>query len=226
MVNMLRRGVVNISILVFLIAFLLLMQRFTDEGISLHQGIIAQRQNYMQQQHWLLEQSMGGRHSVCKNIPTTYAANTYVVVFRSSHPEAKLKQFLICRRHRLFQRLPTKGINEGGFPLFVHLESLPFFRSQLEDAASLYENKLYWFSGSDNQWELNGNIYALVVAEGNLTLRGKGKISGAVITGGKLQRSEGIQITYHAGTIAGAEQGYRLWRLAEKSWHDFEANKL
>ena len=44
--------------------------------------------------------------------------------------------------------------------------------------------KLYWFSDSQAEVEINGTVSAVLIAEGDLKLTGKGRISGAVITSG------------------------------------------
>lgn len=44
------------------------------------------------------------------------------------------------------------------------------------------QDSLYWFNENQNEWEIKGNINAVIIAEGDLTITGKGKISGTVIT--------------------------------------------
>ena len=55
--------------------------------------------------------------------------------------------------------------------------------------------KLYWFSDSQAEVEINGTVSAVLIAEGDLKLTGKGRISGAVITSGNLTL-DGVTLAY------------------------------
>ena len=70
---------------------------------------------------------------------------------------------------------------------------------------------------------MNGTVQGILVAEGDLTLRGKGRVSGAVITGGNLLL-EGVSVAYGKKIIEPLVQQYSKWQLAEKSWSDFKAS--
>lgn len=58
------------------------------------------------------------------------------------------------------------------------------------------------------------------LAEGDLKLTGKGRISGAVITSGNLTL-DGVTLAYGKKTVVALVQQYSQWQLAEKSWSDF-----
>ena len=48
----------------------------------------------------------------------------------------------------------------------------------------------------------------MIVAEGDLNITGKGRISGAVITRGKLPKEADIQLAYRRATVATVTQTY------------------
>ena len=68
---------------------------------------------------------------------------------------------------------------------------------------------------------IDKNVNAVIVAEGDLHSRGQGKISGSVITKGRLTLDENIKVTYSKSVATQIVQQYSRWRLAEKSWYDF-----
>lgn len=72
------------------------------------------------------------------------------------------------------------------------------------------------------EWDITGNIKAVIVSEGDLIIRGQGEIRGAVITKGKLIISDEIKLIYNKNVINEVVEHYRFWRLAKRSWNDFE----
>lgn len=96
-------------------------------------------------------------------------------------------------------------------------------------AFRLFFSMLYSFKVRSKKGTFIGGNYkgdacvvnAVIVAEGDLHIRGKGKISGSVITKGKLTLDEDIKVTYSKSTVAHIVQQYSRWRLAENSWYDF-----
>ena len=81
--------------------------------------------------------------------------------------------------------------------------------------------QVYWITQS--QLEIKGNVSGILLAEGNLTLTGKGRISGAVITGGSLKFEEGVTVAYGKAVVTKLVQEYSQWRLVDKSWSDLSA---
>ena len=81
---------------------------------------------------------------------------------------------------------------------------------------------MYWIT--QNQLEIKGNVSGhFCSAEGDLTLTGKGRISGAVITGGSLKLGEGVTVAYGKAVVTKLVQEYSQWRLVDKSWSDLSA---
>ena len=74
-----------------------------------------------------------------------------------------------------------------------------------------------------NQLEVKGNVSGILLAEGDLTLTGKGRISGAVITGGLLKLEENVTVAYGKAVVTKLVQEYSQWRLVDKSWSDLSA---
>ena len=81
--------------------------------------------------------------------------------------------------------------------------------------------QVYWIT--QNQLEIKGNVSGILLAEGDLTLTGKGRISGAVITGGSLKLEDGVTVAYGKAVVTKLVQEYSQWRLVDKSWSDLSA---
>ena len=119
-------------------------------------------------------------------------------------------------------------MNEATFTEFINELHLPLFQSVLSLPPTVLpkdrRDYFYWFDRNQTEWELKGNIYAVIVAEGDLNITGKGRISGAVITGGKLSKGADVQLAYRRATVAAVAKTYSRWIYAEKSWNDFKAH--
>ena len=81
--------------------------------------------------------------------------------------------------------------------------------------------QVYWITQS--QLEIKGNVSGILLAEENLTLTGKGRISGAVITGGSLKLEGDVTVAYGKAVVTKLVQEYSQWRLVDKSWSDLSA---
>ena len=107
---------------------------------------------------------------------------------------------------------------------FIHTEKLTDFRPRFSSPPKILNAnktpKLYWFSDSQAEVQINGTVSAVLIAEGDLKLTGKGRISGAVITNGNLTL-DGVTLAYGKPVVTTLVQQYSQWQLAEKSWSDF-----
>ena len=81
--------------------------------------------------------------------------------------------------------------------------------------------QVYWITQS--QLEIKGNVSGILLAEENLTLTGKGRISGAVITGGSLKLEGDVTVAYGKAVVTKLVQEYSQWSLVDKSWSDLSA---
>jgi len=111
------------------------------------------------------------------------------------------------------------------FDQFISEAGLALFRQQLQSPPLILAKSpsvaLYWFGVGETEWEIDKNVNAVIVAEGDLHIRGQGKISGSIITKGRLTLDENIKVTYSKSVATQIVQQYSRWRLAEKSWYDF-----
>ncbi|MBN6078962.1 DUF2572 family protein [Aggregatibacter actinomycetemcomitans] len=223
----LHRGMVTMSLLLLLSAFLLLTMLFNDDLLRLYSAIAGQRNLYVIQQVKLQALSQRTQRERCEQVPLDETGDVFLVPFaleEISFSEG-IKHYVWCRRDKLFQKSPVRNLYEGLFAQFIAESGLMTFREHLsgppKNPVRNQPPSLYWFNADETEWTLGNNVNAVIVAEGDLQIRGQGKISGSVITKGRLTLDEGIKVTYSKSTVAHVVQQYSRWRLAENSWYDF-----
>lgn len=147
------------------------------------------------------------------------------VFFESNGAEDKVAYSVWCKRAELFKKSPTKGMNENMLRDFISSEKQADFQPhfmKVDTTLTVQKTpQVYWITQS--QLEIKGNVSGILLAEGNLTLTGKGRISGAVITGGSLKLEEGVTVAYGKAVVTKLVQEYSQWRLVDKSWSDLSA---
>ncbi|WP_040975736.1 DUF2572 family protein [Necropsobacter massiliensis] len=220
------RGIMTLTLLMLLSALLVMFMRFDDDLLRLYSALPSQRQVYLQAQLELQHISHEQAHAECNSVPLDNDDKTRRIRFENNEKNHRTFHFVWCERLSLFQQAPKKALNLGGFEQYLAPELEALFAAELHppppSLPSAKTGHLYWFNRQQTEWELNGNIYAVIVAQGDLLITGKGKISGALITGGKFHKSEQVQITYHKETVTNIVRQYSRWQLAEKSWYDVE----
>lgn len=220
------KGVMTLTLLLLFSAALVLLMLFDDEQLRLYQGINAQRQLFVQQSLALQNISQQQKESLCTQLYLDNDLNTQQIVFERGTQADRLSQYMWCERQKLFKQAPKKGISAGEYAQLIQTKFLPHFKHMLTlPPVVLPKNlsdTLYWFDTTQTEWKLNGNVQGIVVAEGDLHISGKGKISGALITGGKLTLVESVSVSYRKATVTELVRRYSRWRLEEKSWYDFK----
>ena len=226
-----QRGIMTITLLILLSGFLLLTMLFNDDLLRLYSSIAAQRHLYVEQQLPLQQLSFNEKKSRCEQLSTQENGDTFLVTFRLENNRLAhgLSHYMWCRRDKLFQKQPVRNLYEKLFEQFISEEGLALFRQQLQSPPLILSKSsaaaLYWFTANETEWEIHKNVNAVIVAEGDLHIRGQGKISGSIITKGRLTLDENIKVTYSKSTVTQIVQQYSRWRLAEKSWYDFVVPK-
>ncbi|OOS00970.1 hypothetical protein B0186_05165 [Canicola haemoglobinophilus] len=220
-----KKGIVTLTLLMLLSSVLLVLLLFDNDLLSLHSSIVAQRKHYLTQSLILQKKSQESKESICKQQSLDNDLKSINIVFENGQKIDRTSQFIWCERKSLFKRQPRKSFHVMGLNEYLNMDEFEFFQNKLTLPSSPLpkdkSNYLYWFDDDMAEWELNGNINAIILAKGHLKLKGKGKISGAVITGGKLMVEPSITITYRSVTVRELVRSYSYWQVAEKSWYDF-----
>lgn len=222
------RGITTLTLLILLASLLTVLMMFNDDILRSHSALVSQRAVYVEQNFQLQQLSQTQKNSICDGLSLQSDEQVRLIQFDNNRQADGLRHFIGCQRQALFKHSPKIGLNEGLFEHFIAVEYLPLFQSRLSLPPSVLPKDrgdyFYWFDASQREWELTGNIYAVVVAEGDLTISGKGRISGAVITKGRLQKADDVQIAYRRTTVANVVRNYSRWLRAENSWNDFKAD--
>ncbi|MCK3657589.1 hypothetical protein A4G18_02375 [Pasteurellaceae bacterium Pebbles2] len=221
-----HRGFITISLLILLSSLLFVVLLFDEDTFSLHHNIIAQRQDYVAQ-HFALQsrtKQLMQQNQACDHLELSAAGNVATTAI-STEINNTHQQFIWCERQALFKQAPKKNINEGQFVVFIAPEFLPLFQTQLIQNLAFQpkdkQNYVFWFTPTQNEWQLAGNINGIVVAEGDLLIKGKGKISGAVISKGKISTEDNVTISYRKATVTELTQAFSRWQQVEKTWYDY-----
>ncbi|UDW84042.1 DUF2572 family protein [Pasteurella canis] len=217
-----QSGIVTLSILL-LLSGILIMFLFVNEDLSRLYLIQTQQYKYYIKQSLNLQiDSSREKYNLCKNLPLNLNKNAHKLEFVSPSLEDEYAQYVWCSRLSLFKAVPHSALNEQKFDYFIQRENIPIFSAHFS-SNHLNISQFYWFTAKQNEWELSGNKNAVVIAEGDLHIKGKGKITGTVITAGKLTLDPTIQVSYRKTTVEYWQTQLSHWRLVEKSWHDFKA---
>lgn len=223
-----QRGITTLTLLILLSSLLTVLMLLNDDILHSHSALVSQRALYVEQNFQLQQLSQTQKDSVCSGLSVQSDETTHLLRIDNNQRQDGLRHFIGCQRLALFKNAPKVGRNDGLFDHFIATEYLPLFQAHFSQPPSILPKDrgdyFYWFDATQTEWELTGNIYAVVVAEGDLTIRGKGRISGAVITKGRLYKSDDVQIAYRRITVANAVRNYSRWKRAENSWNDFKAN--
>ncbi|OOF44533.1 DUF2572 family protein [Rodentibacter trehalosifermentans] len=219
-----RKGVATLGILIFLSGLLAVMLLFDDSTLRFFRAQQMQRKNYVERTLALQKMTFSEKQQACLALPLDNPDRVRQVFINIAGAEDAIRYSLWCQRVAIFKKSPTKGDNQGQLTNFIQMKNLNEFRPHFTTLSNpLIANKipqLYWFQGDKTEWEVDGTVPGILVAEGDLILRGKGRISGAVITGGSLSL-EGVTVAYGKKMVEPLVQQYSKWQLAEKSWSDF-----
>lgn len=221
-----QKGIVTLTILMLLSGLLTVILLFDDSTLSFFRAQQMQRKNYVERTLTLQKMTFAQKEHACLDLPLEDSENVRQVAIRLEGEDDAIQYSLWCQRVAIFKKSPTKGENVGLLDSFIRMENLAEFRPHLGTPPTPLTPgstpQLYWFDTTQTEWAVEGLVQGILIAEGDLKLIGKGRITGAVITGGNLIL-EGVTVAYGRRVIAPLVQQYSKWQLAEKSWSDFKA---
>ncbi|AZI14912.1 DUF2572 family protein [Avibacterium paragallinarum] len=216
-----QKGIATLSLLILISSLLMITMFFNQEILHLYLAMNVQKQHYFKNDLTLIEMSRTQASQTCEQLPIDYPSSIYHLVFKNTEKNDRTSHFSWCERISLFRNIPNKSMNEGDFNVYFSPSSLSLFADKLKQFDKNHHS-LYWFSTPMKEWDIAGNIKAVIMSEGDLIIRGQGEIRGAVITKGKLIISDEIKLIYNKNVINEVVEHYRFWRLAKRSWNDFE----
>ncbi|MDO5055654.1 MAG: DUF2572 family protein [Pasteurella oralis] len=212
----------TLTVLLLLSGILIVFLLSNEDVLHLYSEQVYQYKHYLTQSLRLQVQSYRQKHELCENLPLTLDNNAHKLDFTDTYPQDEYAQYVWCSRISLFKAVPHSALNEQQFDRFIQRENIPIFRADFS-VNELRTPQFYWFTAQQNEWVLAGNKNAVVIAEGDLHIKGKGKITGTVITAGKLILDQSVQVSYRKATVEYWQTQLSRWRLVENSWHDFKS---
>lgn len=212
----------TLASLILLSSFLLLWLLFDDDILRLYSSQVAIRQSYVEKSIELQNYYQQKKKDACQRVDSSKIGKTFLVNVQQENND--LRQYFYCKRNVLFKEMPMTNLIVGLYS-YIDQQKLsefsPHFTLPKNGAQSL-QAQIYWFPESDNQWEIEGNVNGIILSAGNLTIIGKGKISGAIILNGQL-KLENVGLSYDVRVVEDLFRQYSEWQFAEKSWYDFSA---
>ncbi|NXZ84996.1 DUF2572 family protein [Haemophilus influenzae] len=219
-----QKGIITLTILIFISGLLTAILLLDDSHLSFFRAQQNQRKLYVERTLQLQKMTAAKKQTACLDLPLNNDESVKQISITLDGATDSIQYFLWCERMSLFKKSPKQGDNQGALKDFVSSEKLAYFRPHFSSPPKILNTnktpKLYWFSDSQAEVEINGTVSAVLIAEGDLKLTGKGRISGAVITNGNLTL-DGVTLAYGKKTVVDLVQQYSQWQLAEKSWSDF-----
>ena len=219
-----QKGIITLTILIFISGLLTVILLLDDSHLSFFRAQQNQRKHYVERTLQLQKMTATKKQTACLDLSLNNDESVQQISIALEGASDAIQYFLWCERMSLFKKSPKQGDNQGALKDFVSSEKLAYFRPHFSSPPRILNAnkmpKLYWFSDSQAEVEINGTVSAVLIAEGDLKLTGKGRISGAVITSGNLTL-DGVTLAYGKKTVVALVQQYSQWQLAEKSWSDF-----
>ncbi|MGC7560319.1 DUF2572 family protein [Pasteurella sp. PK-2025] len=221
----LQRGMMSLTLCMILATLLMGFLLFDDELLHLYTRQAGYQKQFVQQTRLLQQKVNMQGQSACEHLPLTLKGNVHRLTFALSDPSGELRHYLWCHRVSLFHKAPKRGLNPKGLTEYIDLTKLAQFSPLFSTPATAYQGdkteRFYWFSAPQHRLELTGNLNAVIIAEGELVLEGKGKITGAIIAAGNIEQKEGVIVSYRKATVDYWLTTLSRWQQAEQSWHDF-----
>ncbi|PRL65925.1 DUF2572 family protein [Haemophilus influenzae] len=219
-----QKGIITLTILIFISSLFTVILLLDDSHLSFFRAQQNQRKYYVERTLQLQNMTEEKKQTACLDLPLNNDESVQQISIALEGASDAIQYFLWCERINLFKKSPKKGDNQGALKDFISTEKLAKFRPHFFSPPRILNAnktpKLYWFSDSQAEVEINGTVSAVLIAEGDLKLTGKGRISGAVITNGNLTL-DGVTLAYGKKTVVTLVRQYSQWQLAEKSWSDF-----
>lgn len=220
MISGLKNGIAALWSLLWLSSILSLFLLFDGELLALHRANIGERLRYLQQREALLQQSLIA--DVDRHCQQAAIAQSAVVTFRLSFTDGKTssqQQHWLCRKTALFTQLPQQAL-QSKVADFV-TDPAQWQLLQLPLVAADYQQSAVLWLPNNAEWTMENDFYGVVLAQGELRLRGEGKIIGALIHDRGVDVGEHNTVVFAPQVRDRAAERYQHWQYQAGSWHDF-----
>lgn len=217
----LRKGMMTITLLLLLSSALLIAMLLNNDILSFYSSQASQRLQYVKTSLEAQQKSLKEQNQACQNLPLSSDDHLLKVPFQSE--KLDFAHYIWCKHIRLFKQMPTQASNVGNLTKFIDEKMFPLFSVQGDFNHSEQNYDFYWFAQPNQIWQLPKEINGIVIATGNLSIRGQGSINGAIITGGRLELEKGVTINYQEKPVKYWYHKFSRWQKEENSWYDFNA---
>ncbi len=187
----LRHGFISLTIL-FLLLPLAILTLWGSQTLLTRYAKIHFNHKKAQQSHWKLEQESTDFQKLkqqCAEIKRD-DHQPFRINFSENLGVAKLQFGSFCRYFPLLGAVPKKNLLLEQWQDYVHedllteLHIFPYVQPLV--LTKKMPLSVYYLDKAENEIVVQGTVYALILAKGNLHIRGKGTLRGMIITQGQL----------------------------------------
>lgn len=219
MTSFVQKGAALLGVLMLLTSTLFLLLLYDDQGIGFYRQLVFQHQQQQKQHLYLQQQAQEKSKNACISLDPFLPTDSHLLIFKAADTPQSIRQYRWCVREKLFKQIPRKNALIGQFSDYIDQQKFSLFAPHFDRLDP--QGTLYWFSQSQAHWQIQQDVYGVIIAQGDLTITGQGRIRGAIITQGELHLDPQISLTYHKNTVAYLTQKFSRWQMAEQSWYDF-----
>ena len=164
-----QKGIITLTILIFISGLLTVILLLDDSHLSFFRAQQNQRKHYVERTLQLQKMTEGKKQTACLDLSLNNNESVKPISITLDGATDAIQYFLWCERMSLFKKSPTKVDNQGALKDFIHTEKLTDFRPRFSFPPKILNAnktpKLYWFSDSQAEVEINGAVSAVLIAE-------------------------------------------------------------
>ncbi|OOS07588.1 hypothetical protein B0188_00485 [[Haemophilus] felis] len=215
----LHKGIMTVTVLLLLSSVLLLTMLLNADILYFYSSLSSQRLQYVKMSLDAQQKSLKEHANACQRLSLSSGEHLVKFPIRSNYSE--FSHYIWCRHIHLFKKMPNKPSYTGEFNQIIDSKMSNFFRAKINLNNQDTPYYFYWFEQSEQVWELSKDINGVIIATGNLSIRGKGNINGTIITAGRLELDNNIKLNYQEDAVKYWYDNLSYWQEEENSWYDF-----
>lgn len=215
----LHKGIMTVTVLLLLSSVLLLTMLLNTDILYFYSSLSSQKLQYVKMSLDAQQKSLKEQVNACQRLPLSSSDHLVKLPIHSTYPE--FSHYIWCRHIHLFKNMPNKPNHSREFDQIIDSKMSNFFRAKINLNNQDMPYHFYWFEKSEQVWELSKDINGVIIAAGNLSIRGKGNINGTVITAGRLELDSNIKLNYQEEAVKYWYDNLSYWQKEENSWYDF-----
>ncbi|WP_382371151.1 DUF2572 family protein [Gallibacterium trehalosifermentans] len=194
---------------------MLLLWLMQDNQLFYQRSLLV-KNHYLNAQGELFQQYR--RQPITSFCHTTSNQNKLTETFTATETRVALQHYLDCETVSLFrqsiknaQNSPRREYLNPNYPLLSH-------QIYTEPVLNNARDPLLWIIDEDTEWQLEHDIYGIVISNAKLRIQGNGRVIGAIISDEPITTAKSV---FNSSVVQRIEQQFSRWQVAEGGWRDF-----